>query len=929
MTVAFPPPSTRRASSWRARLLPASGVALCALGAWLATAACSSSNGDQSCATPNANCPCEGEGVTIDCSEAVGYVPGNDSTQCSSGTRTCTGGRWGACSGMAKSFRSVPPAYAQSAGASTCASNPCDPTCQTYTDNGSDIDAGSVLLTDSGGIAINPGDGSTTGPYGGDGGACTGLECSINSCVGRGGYTATTVTGKVYDPAGLNPLPNVLVYIPNAPLTPFTDGISCTSACPTGSGSPIVSTLTDATGNFTLSGVPSGSGVPLVIQSGKWRRKITLPTVNSCVANSTVGVTGSDGLPLVRFPKNSSEGDIPHIAFVSGGADPFQCVLMKMGLDVSNSSFEIGAPSTGKRVTYWNSPNAPGNDISSALGGPAPKANTLWNSPSTLSTYDAVILACEGSAYNNGATANANIYNYVNGGGRLFLTHYSYTSISVAQPPGSLWPTTSLGSTWGGYSDNYGGTEPVFVDSSFPKGNTFSQWLNAVGASPSPGQLNLLQSRRNFLYTNRAVATDWLYGDVSGTTTLGAANGTNCTSHAQCLSGYCSGLGATVPITNGDFETGDVSGWSIGGPDVEAVNGYAQTGSWSMYLGQWDQPTAVATNTASQTFTAPSLGAPQLSFWYLDNCNSGYGAYANGVLRDNTTGKSSTVLGNSCFYDGTWHQVKTTLTAGHSYTLTFTNYDPTLWNFGIFVDNVTVGGGVCGASSCASSADCPASANGSFCNNAGSCLPPHDYEPLMTFNVPIGAATQCGRVVYSDFHVSAGATNGNPYFPQVCNTGALSSQEKALEYMLFDLTSCLTPDYSPPPAPPKYPTPVTVSRSYSASCPTGQKPVWHFFDYLDHCPTDASGGTQITFKLQTGATPAAVAAYTPVTAATVTTTNTVWGASGNYFDVATIIPPTAQGPLLQVDITLTPSPDGTLTPTLDAWKMAYDCVATE
>jgi hypothetical protein len=72
-----------------------------------------------------------------------------------------------------------------------------------------------------------------------------------------------------------------------------------------------------------------------------------------------------------------------------------------------------------------------------------------------------------------------------------------------------------------------------------------------------------------------------------------------------------------------------------------------------------------------------------------------------------------------------------------------------------------------------------------------------------TFDTPFtagGAAGTCGRVVFSDFHVEDASNNQakNKIFPAECSTGAMTPQEKLLEFMLFDLTSCVAPPMCTP-----------------------------------------------------------------------------------------------------------------------------------
>jgi hypothetical protein len=324
-------------------------------------------------------------------------------------------------------------------------------------------------------------------------GGCTGIACNVPKCTG----TATTsISGTVRDPAGKLPLYNVVVYVPNATLDPVPEGVSCDKCSVALSGKPIATALTDVNGKFVLSGVPAGSNIPLVIQVGKWRRQITVPTVTACVDNP---ITNAD---QTRLPRTQSEGHIPKIAVTTGAADALECMLRRIGIADSEFTTDGG---NGRVHLYAGG----GGTNSFSAGGNFAPATALWSNPTKLATYDVTVLSCEGSTSKfvdqKPQASIDNVANYVNGGGRVFVSHLHFYWLQ--KRPGDLAMATGPFSTMDPLND-----VTLTINQTFPKGMALARWLNtaAVNASPTLGQLAVSGSEHS-VNTVNPPSTEWMY----------------------------------------------------------------------------------------------------------------------------------------------------------------------------------------------------------------------------------------------------------------------------------------------------------------------------------------------------------------------------------------------------------------------------------
>jgi hypothetical protein len=363
------------------------------------------------------------------------------------------------------------------------------------------------------------GDSGSSAPTCANGGA--GWKCAVDSTCAAG--SPTSLTGKVFDPAGQNPLYDVVVFVPNvvSALPAIVPGTHTCNTCDASIGDYVVASVTDATGTFTLKGVPTGADVPVTVQIGKWRRTTTVNISKSCAANSV-----ADG--TLRLPTKRSEGDMPQMAVLTGGCDDLGCFMKGMGIDPT----EFSAPQGGGRLDVYQGVGGGGGGglfgvgggnggaatLSSGTAGDCTTASCpLWASRQSLEYYDIVLFSCE-CGENNQTKPTAGkqaLHDWLDEGGKVFASHYHYTWFRNS--PDADFQGVA---TWG-QSGNADGaqtaTTPYDIDTGFPKGVTFGDWLGNVGAlnSKGPPPDIMLSPVADSVASVNPPTTRWIYDSAS------------------------------------------------------------------------------------------------------------------------------------------------------------------------------------------------------------------------------------------------------------------------------------------------------------------------------------------------------------------------------------------------------------------------------
>lgn len=929
-----------------------------------AMGACSAGPGEgETCHAGVAGCACANTGETAACGTTLSQT--ETTVTCSIGQSTCNGTTWSACVGDHTETKSLPGTGMNANGITTLGvpvpcSNLCDPNlCQSYQDGPSDVDAAGVQTVD-GGLALTKGDGGGTGP-------CTGLGCNVVKCTGN---ATTSITGFVYDPAGVNPLYNVYVFVPQdatGKVAALTTGASQNQCSSQTTITAVTVTQTAVDGSFKLTGVPSGSNIPLVIQSGQWRREIMLKSITSCVNNTITTSSCVSAIPTancaLRLPKNHTDGydwnnglydfaDVPQLAIVTGNADPFECLLLKMGID----PLEFGSTTKNptRRVHFFESPDDPGTVIASTYGNRV-TGDALWNTASILPNYAAILLPCEGAAVDkmNNPKSNvpdtskpptgsinpyANLIAYANAGGRIFATHYSYVWMEYPQlfgyVTGDNWGSVA---TWdhaystllGMNTSSYSTQDPLnaTLNQNFTKGAAWAQWLVDVGASTSLGALPLHEARHDTTALG-ATTQDWSAATDTGSGVSPQAFKPNFTFNTPYPALPANQYGRVVfsdfhvsssALTNTNLQNTCTATSDCG--FTQTCNGYVPA-----VPGSCTEACYSATDCANTSYTctgAQLAACKPITCTKSNQCGGGGATCTNGactctkasqcgsgVCSNGVCAASSCATTSDC---GSSQVCTGTATKGTCSRSCQTVNDCAGGELCVDSSNQTCNGGTCTCSGCTKSSQCSSKLS-STCNNPqpttyGTCTPAMPTSP---------------------------PSSSNGWFPYACANQPLSAQEEALEFMFFDLTSCVAPDSGTSQGPPPYKT-ATFTQDFTGTCAAGKSIKWREFDWQANIPT----GTSIAFAGQSGATTSTLKNATPLALATTTTSTNLPSYDVAVIDTSTGGTTTGTGPfnkaspairsdtVLRVTITMNPDSTGTLTPLLINWKVQYDCTDSQ
>jgi len=294
-----------------------------------------------------------------------------------------------------------------------------------------------------------------------------------DACVSPEGFG--TIEGIVYAPNGTTSLAGAIVSMPGAaPSDP-----------------PVTSTTSGADGFFRLENVPAGN-VTITISKGSWNTSFQL--------NVIAGQSMTAPIEMTTLPATGMGAAT--IAVVQGSHDRMEDVLAKLGMGTVDA-YGYLVPGTETFDLYES-------------------GNELFLDPAKMAEYDIIFIDCgadEQPLYHpDWAGAIQNIRDYVNQGGKRYVTDLAYDYVEQTFPPamnfyGSDDTPTDQPELQNAAQVGEGGitVEAAVLDA------TLRNWLQQHSAINADGTVHIAGFLAAWAAIDQVPATTkvWIAGDVS------------------------------------------------------------------------------------------------------------------------------------------------------------------------------------------------------------------------------------------------------------------------------------------------------------------------------------------------------------------------------------------------------------------------------
>ena len=249
-----------------------------------------------------------------------------------------------------------------------------------------------------------------------------------------------TLHGKVVAPEGTIPISGALVYLIKGAPPAIPSGNYCDECVQLGDTTPYAFSRAD--GTFDLPAYSEGSW-QLVVQKGQFRRVRAIDVVAGDVAVPLASTT----LPSKT---DAANGDtIPKMAIVNMVWDHIDVTLGRLGLGtiVNNGIFGQGVDRTTAPYDFWDS---------TFNAGSKGDYQTFLSNPALMAQYNIIFLPCAWSESTTCDTTQpagdpqiqANLQQFVQNGGKLYVTDYAYEFVRQPFPGFVTWQdeSSALGS---------------------------------------------------------------------------------------------------------------------------------------------------------------------------------------------------------------------------------------------------------------------------------------------------------------------------------------------------------------------------------------------------------------------------------------------------------------------------------------------------